>query len=144
MKRNHFIIMFQISTAPEDNESTQSTSKSNFDANTKQSTKRKSETLSRPLSPGVKETINQSPKTDKSGMKSSKRVKLLKPVQLLESNEKSPINKNNLTISDNESITIDANIQDVTVERTLTKKHFFKKKKFKIKQKIIAYILLLI
>lgn len=121
--------MFQISTAPKDNESTQTTSKSNFEVKVRLSTKRKSETLSRPSSPGVREIINKSPKTEKSGKK-SKRVKHLKPIQTLQSSEKSFINKNNLTISDNESITIDANIQDVTVERTLTKKHFYKRKKY--------------
>lgn len=122
------LLLFQISTAPEDSEFVQSTSNSNCNVNLGQSTKRKSETLSRPFTPEVQEISINCPKTDKSVKRKLKRAKRLKPKQLLQSNEKSSKNKNNVTLSDNEPININVNIQDVTVERTLTKKHFIKKK----------------
>ncbi|VVC31407.1 Zinc finger, CCHC-type [Cinara cedri] len=116
-----------ISTIPEGDELLQSTSKSNCKVTLAQSTKRKSETISRPLTPEVKEISNESPITDKSVKMSHKRAKRLKSIQLLQSNVKN--SKNNVTIPDNQAINIDVNIQDITVERTLTKKHFMKKKK---------------
>lgn len=98
----------------------------------KQSTKRKSETFSRPLTPEIKDKSIKNSKTDIPGKRSLNKSKRLKPIQLLQANEKSSNNKNNITIPDNESVVINANIQDVTVERTLKKKHFFKNKKLKI------------
>lgn len=84
----------------------------------------RSDTSSPLLTPNVSKTNYKSPKTDESG-KSGKSKKLKR---LWSKNKHS---KNNLKISDHESdsINIDFNIQDVTLNRTLTKRNFFKKKK---------------
>jgi hypothetical protein len=122
--------MFKISTEPEfeSDEFTQSTSKSIVDA--RQSTSRQSENSSLLSTPNVIKISNLSPKTDESG-RSSKRTKRLKRLRSKKKRLKTK-NQNNSTISPNESINIDVNIQDVTLKRTLTKKNFFKKKKLKV------------
>ncbi|XP_025413250.1 zinc finger CCHC domain-containing protein 7-like isoform X2 [Sipha flava] len=119
-----------ISTEPEfeSDEFTQSTSKSIVDA--RQSTSRQSENSSLLSTPNVIKISNLSPKTDESG-RSSKRTKRLKRLRSKKKRLKTK-NQNNSTISPNESINIDVNIQDVTLKRTLTKKNFFKKKKLKV------------
>lgn len=117
--------MFQISTAPEpeSNEFAQSTSRSNTES--RQSTTRKSESSST-LTPNIKEKIKNSPKSVDSG-----KTKKAKRLQAKAKHSKNK-NKSNLTISDNEPINIDVNIQDVTLQRTLTKRNFFKKKKLSV------------
>lgn len=121
--------MFQISTAPEpeSNKFAQSTSRSNTsNIESRQSTTRKSES-SLTLTPNVKEISKNSPKSVDSGK--SKKAKRLQAKAKKHLKNK---NKSNLTISDNESINIDVNIQDVTLQRTLTKRNFFKKKKLSV------------
>lgn len=114
-----------ISTAPEpeSNEFAQSTSRSNTES--RKSTTRKSES-SLTLTPNVKEKSKNSPKSVDSGK--TKKAKRLQAKAKHSKNKK----KSNLTISDNESINIDVNIQDVTLQRTLTKRNFFKKKKLSV------------
>lgn len=80
--------------------------------------------------PNVKEIRdNRSLKSGESG-KSNKNKRLLR-LRAKKRHSKAK-NQNNLTISNNESINIDVNIQDVVLKRTLTKKNFFKKKKLSV------------
>lgn len=118
--------MFQTSTEPEpeSNEFAQSTYRSNVEE-TRQSTPRKSETSSAFSTPNNRQINKTTPKTDDSSK--SKKLKRLRDKKRFSKNK----NHSNLTVSDNESINIDVNIQDVTFKRTLTKKNFIKKKKIK-------------
>uniref|UniRef100_A0A2S2P5W0 Zinc finger CCHC domain-containing protein 7 n=1 Tax=Schizaphis graminum TaxID=13262 RepID=A0A2S2P5W0_SCHGA len=115
-----------ISTAPEpeSNKFAQSTSRSNTES--RQSSTSKSESSSTLLSPIVKQISKNSPKSVDSGK--SKKAKRLQS-KIKHSKTK---NQSNLSTSDNESINIDVNIQDVTLKRTLTKRNFFKKKKLNV------------
>lgn len=116
--------MLQIST--ESDEFAQSTSKSNVEA--RQSTSRKPETSLTSSTPNVKS--NQSSKSEES-TKSKRAAKRLKRLRSKKKHLKTK-NQNSFSISPNESINIDVNIQDVTLKRTLTKKNFFKKKKLSV------------
>lgn len=119
--------MFQISTAqePECNEFAQSPS--NLNVESRQSTA-SSSIMS---TPNVKEIRDKkNPKTSESS-KSKKSNKRLLRLRAKKKHSKAK-NQNNLIISNNESINIDVNIQDVVMKRTLTKKNFFKKKKLSV------------
>lgn len=92
---------------------------------TSQSTPRKSETSSAFSTPNDRKKNKITPKTDSSSK--SKKIKRLRGKKRFSKTR----NHSNLTVSDNDSINIDVNIQDVSYKRTLTKKQFIKQKKIK-------------
>lgn len=85
--------------------------------------------ISTPSTPDFrKSSCNKSLKTSDSGK--SKKAKRLKRQQEKKRHSTST-NLSNLSVSKNESINIDVNIQNVVLKRTLTKKNFIKNKKFR-------------
>jgi len=110
----------------ERNEFAQSTSRSTLHIN--KFTTRMSE-MSTPSTPNFwKSSCNKSLKANYSGK--SKKAKRLKRQQEKKRHSTST-NPSNSSVSKNESINIDVNIQDVVLKRTLTKKNFIKNKKFR-------------
>lgn len=121
-----FFYWFKISTTSEHepNEFAQSTSRSNLPNS--RYTKRKFENSTSSTRNNNKTSHDTDPKSQELCM--SRRQRRVKRIQALKQLSKNT-NSNNLSISENKSISIEVNIQDNILKRTRTKKKFVKKKK---------------